>query len=124
MSVPSLERVLDAISDLLVTTTGSNLPGDIATEPVSAASPILRNVDDLRPALLHFLAKELHASAEVELIADLKVNLRAHVDLTLVVVLSVDLYKNGKLAISSVLFDSCRQIDFVRYLQTIILSLR
>ena len=124
VGVPSFERVLDAISDGLVTSGGGNLPGDIGTEPVSLVGIVLRSVDDLRPALLHLRAGEFQASTNVELIAEKKVNMRLDLHFTLLVVLSVDLYKNRELAISSVLFYSCRQIDFVRYLQSIILSLR
>lgn len=117
VGVPNFERVLDAISDGLVTSAGSNLPGDIGTGPVSLVLIVLRSVDDLRPALLHLRASEFQASTKVELIAEKKVKMRLDFDLTLLVVLSVDLYKNRELAISSVLFYSCRQIDFVRYLQ-------
>ena len=112
---PSLERVLDAISERLVAAACNNLLLIVSTEPVSSASPGLWNVDELRPAIFQLHVLEFKARADVEFIADLEINLRHEFDLLLLIVFAVDLNKNGKLAISSVLFDSCRQIDFVRY---------
>ena len=118
MLVPGLESVLDAIPDALVTAGGGNLPLGIATKPVSGVRLVLRSVDELGPALFHFLACEFHGSADVELFADVKVKGRRGFDYTLLVVLSEDLHKNVNLAISSVLSVSYRQIDFVRHLKT------
>ena len=115
--VPSLERVLDAIPDALVTAGGKNLAKDIATSPVSGVRLVLRSVDELGPALFHFLAFNFNSSAEVELIAYVEVNGRLGFDFTFLVVFGEELHKNEELAISFVLCVSCRQIDFVRHLQ-------
>ena len=114
-AIPSLERVLDAIPERLIAAACKNLLFIVSTQPVSSASPALWNVDELRPALFQLHVSELKASADVEFIADLEIKLRHEFDLLLMIVFAVDLNKNGKSTISSVLYDSCRQIDFVRY---------
>ena len=114
---------MTAINEVIIVTAGGDhLSKDIATSPVSAVGHVLRSVDELGPALFHFLAFNFNSSAEVELIAYVEVNGRLGFDFTLVVVFGEELHKNEELAISFVLCVSCRQIDFVRHCKNNLIS--
>ena len=76
MSVPTFPSVVTTKHVIVGASGGSNLSRDISSEPVDACRIFLRFVYELGPAFAHFLAFKIKGSAGVELLINLKVDLR------------------------------------------------
>lgn len=90
-AVDELERVVDAILELLIAAGSEQAPGEIEASPVEGVLVILGLVDHLWPDLLPGLQVPLASNAEVELVADFEVQSRLDGDFTLLVVLNFGL---------------------------------
>lgn len=91
--IDHLKRVLDAILKLLVAAGPDVLANSVAASPVEGVLVVRWLVDNLRPVLREALGVGHTGPANIELIGDLDVSVGLDFNVTLLVVLSSDLYK-------------------------------
>ena len=94
-AVDGLERVVDALLDLLVAAGADHVAGHVGTEPVLRLLALSGSVDKLGPDLEEGLGVPLGGDTEVELVSDLEVDLGLDDHLLLLVVLGGDLHSKG-----------------------------